>query len=64
MKNKYKNKLGFTLFELLVSISIIAVMTAIAGVSFGGMNKRVAMPEGRLIWKKSEWLWRRPNKSE
>ena len=40
MKNRYKNKLGFTLFELLVSISIIAVMTAIAVVSFGGMNKK------------------------
>ncbi len=38
---KYKNKQqGFTLFELLVSISIIAVMTAIAVVSFGGMNKK------------------------
>lgn len=34
-----KNK-GFTLFELLVSISIVAVLTAIAVVSFGGMNKK------------------------
>lgn len=34
-----KNK-GFTLFELLVSISIIAVMTAVAVVSFGGVSKR------------------------
>lgn len=35
-----KNKQGFTLFELLVSISIIAVMTAIAVVSFGGISKK------------------------
>jgi len=35
-----KNKKGFTLFELLVSISIIAIMTAVAVVSFGGVNKR------------------------
>lgn len=40
MKNRYKKNQGFTLFELLVSISIIAVMTAIAVVSFGGMNKK------------------------
>ncbi len=38
-KNK-KNKLGFTLFELLVSISIIAVLTAVAVVSFGGLNRK------------------------
>ena len=31
---------GFTLFELLVSISIIAVLTAIAVVSYGGLNKK------------------------
>jgi len=37
-ENKIKN--GFTLFELLVSISIIAVLTAVAVVSFGGMNKK------------------------
>jgi prepilin-type N-terminal cleavage/methylation domain-containing protein len=37
---KNKNKLGFTLFELLVSISIIAVLTAVAVVSFGGLNKK------------------------
>lgn len=34
-----KNK-GFTLFELLVTISIIAVLTAVAVVSFGGMTKK------------------------
>ena len=39
MKNINK-KSGFTLFELLVSISIIAVMTAVAVVSFGGVSKR------------------------
>jgi prepilin-type N-terminal cleavage/methylation domain-containing protein len=37
MKNK---KTGFTLFELLVSISIIAVMTAVAVVSFAGVSKK------------------------
>ena len=40
MKTINKNKLGFTLFELLVSISIIAVLTAVAVVSFGGLNKK------------------------
>ncbi|MDD4937698.1 MAG: type II secretion system protein [Candidatus Shapirobacteria bacterium] len=39
MKNK-KNNFGFTLFELLVTISIIAVLTAVAVVSFGGVNKK------------------------
>ena len=34
------NSHGFTLFELLVSISIIALLTAIAVVSFGGVNKK------------------------
>ena len=38
MKNR--NKKGFTLFELLVTISIIAVLTAVAVVSFGGVNKK------------------------
>jgi len=40
--NKLKNnkKSGFTLFELLVSISIIAVLTGVAVVSFGGLNKK------------------------
>lgn len=47
IKDLRKNKMekrnkqdGFTLFELLVSISIIAVMTAVAIVSFGGLNKK------------------------
>ena len=35
-----KNNSGFTLFELLVSISIIAIMTAVAVVSFGGLNRK------------------------
>ena len=35
-----KNKKGFTLFELLVTVSIIAVLTAVAVVSFGGVNKK------------------------
>lgn len=43
MKNKNGHacrQTGFTLFELLVSISIIAVLTAVAVVSFGGLNKK------------------------
>lgn len=40
MKNKKIRKNGFTLFELLVSISIIAILTAVAVVSFGGVNKK------------------------
>lgn len=40
MKNKKIRKNGFTLFELLVSISIIALLTAVAVVSFGGVNKK------------------------
>jgi prepilin-type N-terminal cleavage/methylation domain-containing protein len=38
----YKNrtKKGFTLFELLVTISIIGVLTAVAMVSYGGLNKK------------------------
>lgn len=45
-KNKKNNSTkqnrnnGFTLFELLVSISIIAVLTAVSVVSFGGLNKK------------------------
>ena len=31
---------GFTLFELLVTISIVAVLTAVAMVSYGGLNKK------------------------
>lgn len=37
---KNNKKSGFTLFELLVSISIIAVLTAVSVVSFGGLNKK------------------------
>jgi len=40
MKKEKLNNKGFTLFELLVSISIIALLTAIAVVSFGGVNKK------------------------
>lgn len=39
-KTENNKKLGFTLFELLVSISIIAVLTAVSVVSFGGLNKK------------------------
>lgn len=35
-----KKQLGFTLFELLVSISIIAIMTALASVAFSGAQKK------------------------
>ncbi len=38
MKKRENN--GFTLFELLVTISIIAVLTAVAVVSYGGLNKK------------------------
>lgn len=38
--NKISKRSGFTLFELLVSISIIAVLTAVAIVSFGGLNRK------------------------
>jgi len=37
---KINKKSGFTLFELLVTISIIAVLTAVAMVSYGGLNKK------------------------
>lgn len=35
-----KRNLGFTLFELLVSISIIAILTAIATVSYSSAQKK------------------------
>ena len=35
-----QGKNGFTLFELLVSISIIAIMTALASVAFSGAQKK------------------------
>lgn len=40
MEKINKNKNGFTLFELLVTISIIAILTAVAVVSYGGLNKK------------------------
>ena len=39
-KAMFASRQGFTLFELLVSISIIAVLTAVAVVSFGGLNRK------------------------
>ena len=39
-KGEVLKQKGFTLFELLVSISIIAVLTAVSVVSFGGLNKK------------------------
>jgi len=38
MKNKKQS--GFTLFELLVSISIIGILTALASVAFSGAQKK------------------------
>ena len=35
-----KNKRGFTLFELLVSISIIGILTAVASISYGTAQKK------------------------
>ncbi|MFA6007206.1 MAG: type II secretion system protein [Candidatus Shapirobacteria bacterium] len=35
-----KNKKAFTLFELLVSISIIGILTAIASISYGAAQKK------------------------
>jgi len=35
-----KNKFGYTLFELLVSISIIAVLVAVATTSYSGAQKK------------------------
>jgi len=42
MKNKKikLNKSGFTLIELIVSVTIIAVMTVVAAVSFTGVGKK------------------------
>lgn len=37
---KINKKSGFTLFELLVTISIVAILTAVAVVSYGGLNKK------------------------
>jgi len=49
MKNKKikLNKSGFTLIELIVSITIIAVMTVVAAVSFTGVGKKAR--DGRRI---------------
>jgi len=40
MKNKKINNKGFTLIELIVSITIIAVLTVAGVVSYGGASKK------------------------
>ncbi len=37
---KIKKQFGFTLFELLVSISIVGIMTAVAAVAYSGAQKK------------------------
>ena len=46
-----KIKNGFTLFELLVSISIIAILTALAIVSYSSAQKRQEIHGDRKIFK-------------
>ncbi|MBI2465333.1 type II secretion system protein [Candidatus Shapirobacteria bacterium] len=38
--NNQKNQKGFTLIELIVTMTIVAVLTTVAMISFGGTNKR------------------------
>lgn len=40
MKNKIKKKNGFTLIELIVSVTIIAVLTVVGVVSYTGTSKK------------------------
>ncbi|MFZ2153127.1 MAG: type II secretion system protein [Microgenomates group bacterium] len=53
-----RKEFGFTLFELLVSISIIAILTAIAIVSFGSAQKKARdakrMQDLSLVQKAAE----------
>ncbi|MFA7676208.1 MAG: prepilin-type N-terminal cleavage/methylation domain-containing protein [Candidatus Shapirobacteria bacterium] len=47
MKNKIKNKKGFTLIELIVSVTIIAVLTVVGVVSYTGTSKKAR--DGRRV---------------
>jgi prepilin-type N-terminal cleavage/methylation domain-containing protein len=40
MKNKNNKKSGFTLIELIVSVTIIALLTVVAMVSYTGTNRK------------------------
>ncbi len=40
IKNKFKNKKGFTLIEMLVVVSLIGILAALALVSFGASQKQ------------------------
>lgn len=40
MKNVQQTKQGFTLIELIVTMTVVAILTTMAMISFGGTNKK------------------------